>query len=110
MVIGIRVLQLRGEKRNIDIPIRILAPEDNGKKWICRFEIEWPEGKAARWGIGGDAIEALFHALQMIGIEIYGSDHHRSGRLMWLAESTGYGFPVTKNIRDLLVGDDKRYL
>lgn len=110
MIIGTRVLQLRGEARDIDIPIRIFAPEETGNKWICRFEINWPEGKVERWGSGVDAIDALFAALQMIGIGVYGSEHHQSGKLVWLAEGAGYGFPVTNNIRDLLVGLDKRYL
>ena len=28
----------------------------------------------------------------------------------WLEPGRGYGFPVPDNIRDLLVGDDKRFL
>jgi uncharacterized protein DUF6968 len=110
MIIATRTLQLRSEPRDIDIPIRIFAPEETGNRWICRFEISWPEGKAERWGSGVDAIDALFSALQMIGIEVYGSVYHQSGRLVWLAEGAGYGFPVTNNIRDLLVGLDTRYL
>jgi hypothetical protein len=49
-------------------------------------------------------------ALKTIGAQIYASDHHASGKLMWLEPGKGYGFPVTNNLRDLLVGDDKKFL
>jgi hypothetical protein len=52
----------------------------------------------------------LVMALQMIGVEIYASRHHESGRLHWLAAGGGYGFPVSNNARDLLEGDDARFL
>jgi len=110
MIIATRVLKLRRETFSIEIPIRIHSPEQNGEDWICRFEIEWPEGKAVRWGTGVDAIQSILFAFQMIGAEIYGSDHHNSRMLSWLAPGKGYGFPVPGNIRDLLIGDDKRFL
>ena len=56
---------------------------------------------------GLDAVQALELALKMIGALIYASDHHASGRLMWLEPGKGYGFPVTSGIRDLVVGEDK---
>jgi hypothetical protein len=42
----------------------------------------------------------------MLRVEVYASDHHREGRLMWFEAKQGYGFPVTKSLRDLLVGAD----
>lgn len=47
MIIATRSLVLR-DKPNVDIPIRIHAPEQAEVGWICRFEIGWPEGKAER--------------------------------------------------------------
>jgi hypothetical protein len=55
-------------------------------------------------------VQALLIAMQMIGAEIYASNYHDSGKLRWLVADRGYGFPVTNNIRDLLVGDDKAFL
>jgi hypothetical protein len=110
MIIAQRTLTLGNSGQNIEIPIRIQAPERKDTEWICRFEIGWPEGKAERWGTGNDAIQALFVAMQMIGAEIYASKYHEARRLSWLAPDRGYGFPVTNNIRDLLVGDDKTFL
>ena len=110
MIIATRHLVLRDKHRDIDIPIRIHAPEKAEVDWICRFEIGWPKGKVERWGSGVDAVQALLIAMQMIGAEVYASSQHQSGRLEWLEADRGYGFPVSDNIRDLLVGDDKRFL
>ena len=109
MIIATRSLVLRDDHRSIEVPIRIHAPEKDKVDWICRFEIGWPEGRVERWGGGIDAVQSLWIALQMIGAEIYTSQHHKAGRLAWLESDRGYGFPVSNNIRDLLVGDDKKY-
>jgi hypothetical protein len=50
------------------------------------------------------------HALQMVGIELYASEEHRAGRLKRIGLGEGYGFPLTRNCRDLLEGEDARYL
>lgn len=110
MIIATRSLILSDAKGDTEIQIRIFAPEKADVDWKCRFEINWPAGKAERWGAGSDAVQALLIAMQMIGAEIYASDYHESGKLRWLVPGRGYGFPVTNNIRDLLVGDDKTFL
>ena len=45
-------------------------------------------------------------ALQRIGVVIYTSPHHEAGSLRWADSARGYGFPIARNLRDLLVGDD----
>ena len=35
---------------------------------------------------------------------------HKSGRLMFDDTGSGYGFPVASSIRDLLIGDDRKYM
>jgi len=49
--------------------------------------------------------------IQAIGTNLYTSDYHRSGRLRWgkPGDGYGYGYPVPKNIRNLLVGNDAAY-
>jgi hypothetical protein len=47
--------------------------------------------------------------MQSIGTDIYFSEYHKSGQLMWEAPGKGYGFPVPHNARDLLIGDDAVY-
>jgi hypothetical protein len=110
MIIATRVLTLRRSKGDIEIPIRIFAPVPEEIDWSCRFEIDWPDG--TRWmDVGGvDAVRAIELAMKAIGSQIYTSDHHESGTLEWLKPGRGYGFPVPNGIRDLLVGDDKRFL
>jgi len=110
MIIATRVIIWHRGDADVEIPIRIHAPEQARVDWLCRFEIDWPAGKAERWGAGVDAVQALHHALQMIGAELYTSPQHEAGKLEWLAPAFGYGFPVANNIRDLLIGDDKLFL
>ncbi len=108
MIIATRIITMREGEATREIPIDVHAPEQSGIDWICRFEIGWPTGKAERWGV--DAVQALLSALQMIGAELYASNPHKSGALAWLSAGRGYGFPVTRNVRDLLVGDDSKFL
>lgn len=52
---------------------------------------------------------ALELAMKMVGIHLYTSEPHEDGRLIGEKPGGGYGFPLTKNMRDLLVGDDKQF-
>jgi hypothetical protein len=109
MLLATRILRLQ-RRPNVEIPIRVFAPQQNGADWSCRFEIGWPEGVVEREVIGIDAIQALELALRMIGTIVYSSDLHRSGELVWQAPRQGYGFPVPNTIRDLLIGQDREFL
>lgn len=107
--IAARVLIYRDENGEKEIPIRLFAPEPQDNHWICRFEIDWPKETLKRYGAGQDSVQALVHALQMIGIILYTSDEHKSGNMGWEEIGTGYGFPVMGSVRDLLVGYDAKY-
>jgi uncharacterized protein DUF6968 len=48
-------------------------------------------------------------ALQRIGTDLYTSNEHLEGRLRWEKAGDGYGFPVPKNLRGVLVGLDKEF-
>jgi hypothetical protein len=105
-----RLLKFRSEKGEIEIPIRLFAPEETeGGAWSCRYEIDWPHGQWAHAAHGFDSIQAILLALQMIGSEIYVSEYHKSGKLMLEGPGRGYGFPVASSLRDLLIGDDAEY-
>jgi len=111
MIIASRVLTLRAETKDVKIPIRIFAPKEgtNGN-WFCRYEIDWPD-KKSELSVGGiDSAQALVLALQTIGAEIYSSSYHESGKLFVDKPGGGYGFPVVPTYRDLLQGNDKKYL
>lgn len=110
MMIGTRVLRLREADREVKVPVRLFAPEKgDGGGWFCRYQIGWPEEPHDYAGWGADAVQAILLTLEMIGIEIYVSEYHKSGRLMWEAPGKGYGFPVPRNARDLLIGDDAAF-
>ena len=109
MLIATRELTYVGEAGPVSVPVRIFAPEGSNYHWWCRYEIGWPTGLEARAGYGYDQIQALYLTLQKIGASLYLSDYHKTGQLYWEKLGSGYGFPVPKNARDLLVGDDKRF-
>jgi hypothetical protein len=110
MIVATRVLTLRRATGDVEIAIRIFAPEQQDVDWGCRFEIEWPDGMQALTAMGIDAVQALDHALKAIGANLYTSQHHKSGELVWLEPADGYGFPVANSVRDLLIGYDKTYM
>jgi hypothetical protein len=111
MVIASRVLTLRGDNGDIKIPIRISAPQfEKTGAWGCGYEIDWPEGTHAVTIFGFDSAQALLLTMQTIGTEIYSSNYHKAGKLFLDKPGNGYGFPVVSTLRDLLQGDDQRYL
>lgn len=111
MIIATRNLRLRSDSGEVDVPVRIFAPEnDPTRGWGCRFEIEWPMGVDALTAHGLDSVQALEIAMKLIGSHLYTSKQHEAGLLMFDKQGAGYGFPVPQNLRDLLVGDDAKYL
>jgi hypothetical protein len=93
-----------GEK---ELPIKVYLPTQAEVDWECEYEINWPTGIRKFKACGIDSVQALSHALQMIGAELYTSDAHRSGKLMWLEQGAGYGLILPPSIRHLYEGDDK---
>ncbi|GGF50899.1 hypothetical protein GCM10007301_07890 [Azorhizobium oxalatiphilum] len=110
-VIARRTLQLWGDDDNItDVEIRIHAPKERAGAWLCRYEIDWPHGIKVMDAAGADSVQAIFIALGMIGAELYTSAYHEDGELQPWRDWIGYGFPVPRSIRDMLFGDDAKYL
>lgn len=91
---------------DVPVAVRIFVPRPVGRAWWCEYEIDWPGGRRKRDIAGLDSMQALFLAMQAIGTDLYTSEHHRAGELVWEQEGRGYGFPVPNMIRDLLIGDD----
>ena len=107
MIIAARKLIVRSEGRDATVEIRLFAPVSEDGAWSCGYEIDWPSGTKHSRGVGGDGIQAIFLALQKIGITLYMSEYHRNGHLAWQIAGGGYGFPVPSNARDLLAGEDR---
>jgi hypothetical protein len=93
----------------VPIPISIDAPTGDKQVWSCSYEIGWPAGGRRGRAHGVDALQALYQALKLVGRELYTSNEHRDGRLRCGKANDGYGFPVPKNLRGLLVGNDKMF-
>ncbi len=98
-----------GNGTEIKVPVCLYAPEGSDKHWGCRYTIEWPDGIYESKGYGIDQFQAIVLTIQKIGTDIYFSDYHKTGRLYFEKPGSGYGFPVPRNARDILVGDDKRF-
>ncbi len=109
MLIAKRTLKITTSSESIEVPVAVFLPRMIGKDWACRFTIGWPDGEIEMDIEGVDGIQALVLALKTIGAIIYSSDHHASGKLIWLDSGKGYGFPITNGLRDMLIGDDKKF-
>ena len=109
MIIAERTLACNVEDGSVAVPISLSGPEQGEYGWRCEYSIGWPDGEYRSAGWGVDAVQALWLTLQKIGAEIYCSAYHEAGQLHWPTSGSGYGFPVARNLRDLLVGDDARY-
>lgn len=107
MLMARRLLKLNGTTGQTEVPVRLFVPtQHESGAWLCPYEIGWPHRtwKSAGWGV--DAVQAVLLTFQKVGVEIYTSEYHKSGRLIWEQPGKGYGFPVPHNVRDLLIGDD----
>ncbi len=106
MVILERSLSFASAGGDTKIKISVHAPTQGERDWQCAYEIAWPGAPRRGFGYGIDSAQAMLLALQAIGTDIYTSDYHRTGLLSWEQLGRGYGFPVPRTIRDLLIGDD----
>jgi hypothetical protein len=110
LIVASRALKLRRGQSETDVAIRIFLPRSDDGNWSCRYEIDWPEGLHKGVAHGQDSVQALLLALKGIGSKLYTSNYHKAGSLKSADSWEGYGFPVPHNIRDLLIGDDAKYL
>lgn len=109
MLIGTRVLTLRTNTGDLPVSVSIFVPAEEGGAWQCRYAIGWPDGLRESAASGVDALQALHLTMQKIAVDLYGSDAHREGRLSRPGQGAGYGFPMPKGGRDLLVGFDREF-
>lgn len=107
MVILNRTLKIETEGGEKEVQIKIYLPAQRNNDWECEYEIGWPTGVRRSKAFGIDSVQSLSLAMQKVGAEIYTSDAHRSGKLMWLERGDGYGFPLPSGIRDICDGSDK---
>ena len=53
-------------------------------------------------------MQALVIAMQMVSAELYTSEPGKAGELFFENPGTGFGFPVTPSMGDLLTEEDAR--
>ena len=109
-MIAERHLTINRLGQHISFDVRIFIPVEQNGAWSCRYEIAWPNHPRVSEVYGIDSMQALLHAMQAIGSELYTSDEHVQGLLRWTGEIGGYGFPVPRIVRDLLKDHDAEYL
>jgi len=109
MIVGNRTLTVLTAVGERPVEIRMCFPESVGTKLHCRYEIDWPEGVARSHAQGNDALHALHLAMQKIGTDLYTSRYHHERTMWWVKPWVGYGFPMPKAGRDLLIGDDAKF-
>jgi len=111
MIIAERTLFVSENGKQIELPIRLEAPQKSadGETWTCCFSIGLPDRIVRNCMVGTDAFSALDLAMRTIGSYLYSTTYHDEGRLSWLAPGAGYGFPIANSLRDLLIGDDAKY-
>ena len=107
MILASRDVEIDRGPNSVKVPIDLHMPEPFGSRWLCRFDIGWPEGKFSNRGAGPDKIAAIKTALQMIAVELYVSRYSKEGRLSWY-ENGGYGFPMPPYMQEAAIGDDQR--
>ncbi len=110
MLLGTRTLFVETPSGTIEVPVRLYQPEQIGTQgWDCRYEIDWPEGTIKSHMEGNDALHALYLAQIKIGSELYMSRYHHARKMWWIKPWVGYGFPLGKGARDMLIGHDQQY-
>lgn len=108
--IAVRKYSLVENGRRAEVTVRLFRPEPDPDEstYRCRFVVEWPSETQDLYACGVDAIQALLLAVQMLGATIYTSQAVKEGKLVWLEPGCGFGLPVSRNIEDILQGDDRR--
>ena len=111
MIVASRILKLRTSDGHADVLINIFLPrQDPDGGWMCAYEINWPDKPWTSAAGGLDSMQALLCAMQKIGLDLYFSDAFKSGKLNWNADWHGFGLPVPQNARDMLIGEDAKFL
>jgi len=101
------MLKIDSAGHEAEVPIKLYLPVNLGDHWQCEYEIGWPDNTRRSKADGVDSVQSLLLALKKIGADIYTSEAHKSGKLIWEKRGDGYGFPLPAGIRDLYEGSDR---
>ena len=103
-----RVLKLRLPDRVAEVAVQLGPVAFDDGTWTCPFCIGWPGAPKTGEASGTDSVQALYHAMQLVAVQLYMSEGHRSGNLFWDKPGNGYGYPLPIGGRDMAVGADRK--
>jgi hypothetical protein len=70
-----RVVEVDGQT----VTCRFFRPEPDGRDFVCRQEVDWPEGMRSRRVYGVDEVQALLLAMQSAHADLLGAPAVRGG-------------------------------
>lgn len=103
-----RILKLREADRVIDLAVELGPPAHVDGTWTCPFRIGWPNAAKTGEASGLDSTQALYHAMQLVAVQLYMSEAHRRGDLYWDRRGNGYGYPLPIGGREIAIGADRK--
>lgn len=103
-----RILKLRQPSHTIEVPVDVGPPALAEGTWTCPFRIGWPSEPKTGHALGVDSMQALYHAMQLVAVQLYMSEAHQRGDLYWDRPGNGYGYPLPIGGRETAIGDDKK--
>jgi hypothetical protein len=109
MIAGTRTLTIATPTGPKPVQITMYLPVQKETDWECAYEIDWPDGPVSSFAAGNDAIAAMHATIEKIGMEVYMSRYHHERSMWWLKPWVGYGLPLPKGARDLLIGHDQEF-
>jgi hypothetical protein len=102
------MLYIISKQSKTPVNIKVYEPAlQTERSFSCQFIIDWPSEPHNGKAYGVDSVQALQLCFNMIAVHLYTSDFHKEGRLVWEQLGDGYGFPLSRNLRDLAQGADK---
>lgn len=94
-VIARRVFQIDG----LEAECRFYRPERDSGDFLCRVEIDWPEGTRNKKAYGVDEVQALLLGMKLAHTDLL-SARNMDGRAVKYLDDESLGLPVPTSIQD----------
>jgi hypothetical protein len=106
-VIATRLISLDAHApESVELYMPVKRAGEN-EEFRCGYRILGLGDDRMKYASGVDSMQALYLALQRIGIDLYTSQPGKSGRLRWL-DQRDLGFPVPSSMSDLAPGEQQQ--
>jgi len=97
-VIATRILESGGQ--TVRVSIGMPRPDDISNNYFCPIEIVGPITNSRTLVGGVDAVQALWLALEMAGMQLLITEERKAGKLTWL-DHLDLGFPLPSRLEYL---------